>query len=241
MITALVYLNEVSEGGETEFVNLGLKVSPLAGRVLVFHNCYNRSATSHPDSYHAGCPPTVGEKWAVNLWYHERPYPAADIREAAALAVALGLQEEEATATASDGAPSMDEVRAACPAEATACERNAKCNAALVDALLHGPAAQQHSSPLLARVMECFVEAAMAELDAFPGGGGGGANETTIEFESSHLHAVYEIELWVQHVNDQHQPLPLQSSVCHGVLESIIENEQLSTQANLSESPPPEK
>ena len=71
VITALVYLNEPEEGGETELVNLGLKITPTAGRMLVFHDCYNRSATKHPDSYHAGRPPTKGEKWAFNLWFHE--------------------------------------------------------------------------------------------------------------------------------------------------------------------------
>ena len=32
-----------------------------------------RSATKHPDSFHAGRPPTSGEKWAFNLWFHEAP------------------------------------------------------------------------------------------------------------------------------------------------------------------------
>jgi len=36
----------------------------------------NRSATKHPDSYHAGRPPTKGEKWAFNLWFHEGPTQA---------------------------------------------------------------------------------------------------------------------------------------------------------------------
>ena len=33
----------------------------------------SRSATKHPDSFHAGRPPTSGEKWAFNLWFHEAP------------------------------------------------------------------------------------------------------------------------------------------------------------------------
>ena len=36
----------------------------------------NGSATKHPDSYHAGRPPTKGEKWAFNLWFHEGPTQA---------------------------------------------------------------------------------------------------------------------------------------------------------------------
>ena len=44
VITALVYLNDVPHGGETELVNIGLKVAPSTGRMLVFHDCYNRCA-----------------------------------------------------------------------------------------------------------------------------------------------------------------------------------------------------
>lgn len=39
VITALVYLNEPEEGGETELVNIGLKIKPAAGKMLVFHDC----------------------------------------------------------------------------------------------------------------------------------------------------------------------------------------------------------
>ena len=39
VITALVYLNEPEEGGETDLVNLGLKIYPATGKLLVFHDC----------------------------------------------------------------------------------------------------------------------------------------------------------------------------------------------------------
>ncbi len=39
VITALVYLNEPEEGGETDLVNLGLKIQPATGKLLVFHDC----------------------------------------------------------------------------------------------------------------------------------------------------------------------------------------------------------
>ena len=36
-------------------------------------DCYNGSATPHPDAFHAGLPPKDGSvKWAANLWFHEQ-------------------------------------------------------------------------------------------------------------------------------------------------------------------------
>ena len=40
MVTALVYLNDVEEGGETKFPILNIEVKPRVGRMLVFHNVY---------------------------------------------------------------------------------------------------------------------------------------------------------------------------------------------------------
>ena len=69
VLTALIYLTDVGVGGETELVNLGIRVLPAVGRLLVFHDTYEGSATKHPDSYHAGRPPQDGSvKWAANLW-----------------------------------------------------------------------------------------------------------------------------------------------------------------------------
>lgn len=73
MITALAYLCDV-EGGHTGFPTLGLTVAPRRGRVLVFHNCRAGTTTRDPRAYHQGLPPERGEKWAFNLWFHERPY-----------------------------------------------------------------------------------------------------------------------------------------------------------------------
>ncbi len=74
MVTALAYLGEVDGGGATGFPNLGLEVAPQTGKVLVWHNCRPGTTVCHPDSYHQGKPPLRGDKWAFNLWFHERPY-----------------------------------------------------------------------------------------------------------------------------------------------------------------------
>ena len=73
MITALVYLNIVEEGGGTRFTKLDKEVSPEIGKMLVFHNVYSGKNIKHALSEHAGMPVIKGEKWAFNLWFREEP------------------------------------------------------------------------------------------------------------------------------------------------------------------------
>ncbi len=72
MITALAYLNTVTEGGGTAFPKLDMEVRSKQGRLLVFHNCQPGTNTLHPDTLHSGLPVIAGEKWAFNLWFRER-------------------------------------------------------------------------------------------------------------------------------------------------------------------------
>ncbi len=72
LITALGYLNDVPEGGETEFPKLKMSIPPETGKLLVFHNCEAGTIRKHPLSLHAGCPVVKGEKWAFNLWFRSR-------------------------------------------------------------------------------------------------------------------------------------------------------------------------
>ena len=71
MVTALVYLNDVEEGGETKFPILNIEVKPRVGRMLVFHNVYKGTNKKHPDSLHCGSQVITGEKFAFNLWFRE--------------------------------------------------------------------------------------------------------------------------------------------------------------------------
>ena len=73
MKTALVYLNDVEEGGETKFKNLNIQVKPKKGRIVVFENCYPESNEPHPNSLHSGSSVVKGEKYAFNLWFREIP------------------------------------------------------------------------------------------------------------------------------------------------------------------------
>jgi len=71
IFTAMVYLNDVPEGGETHFKLINVKVQPEQGRLLVFSNCLKNSNTQNPQTLHAGMPVIRGKKYALNLWYRE--------------------------------------------------------------------------------------------------------------------------------------------------------------------------
>jgi prolyl 4-hydroxylase len=60
MIVAFWYLNDVAEGGETEFVSLGLAVKPKKGRLLMFPPTF-----LYP---HAGRPPRSNSKYIVGSY-----------------------------------------------------------------------------------------------------------------------------------------------------------------------------
>lgn len=59
-LVLLWYLNDVEHGGETMFTDLGLKVSPKAGRLLVFPPFWMFQ--------HAGLPPVSGEKYILSTY-----------------------------------------------------------------------------------------------------------------------------------------------------------------------------
>ena len=72
LVTCLIYLNDVEEGGSTRFPRLDLEIEPRAGRMVIFNNVdpgdYSRP---HPASLHGGEPVQAGEKWAMNIWFHQ--------------------------------------------------------------------------------------------------------------------------------------------------------------------------
>jgi len=70
--TALVYLNDDFDGGETDFPTLGWRFKGAPGDALVFDNVDHTLA---PDrrTFHAGLPPTRGEKWLLSQWVRDRP------------------------------------------------------------------------------------------------------------------------------------------------------------------------
>lgn len=69
--TALVYLNEEYEGGETEFPALGIRHRGRTGDALVFFSV-DPSGAPDPRTRHAGRPPTSGEKWVLSQFVRDR-------------------------------------------------------------------------------------------------------------------------------------------------------------------------
>jgi hypothetical protein len=64
MYSAVLYLNTVEVGGETEFVNHGISVSPRAGTLIMF-------PAWHPYA-HRALPPLSDDKYAVVTWWARR-------------------------------------------------------------------------------------------------------------------------------------------------------------------------
>ena len=71
--TALVYLNDAYEGGETHFPEIGVTVRGAVGDLLIFQNL---TAEGEPDPRmtHAGLPVTRGEKWLATRWIRVGDY-----------------------------------------------------------------------------------------------------------------------------------------------------------------------
>ena len=72
VVTALAYLNDVIEGGETVFPKIDKSVSPERGKIVIFHLCKKGTYEPNPDSLHGAMPVIKGEKWAFNLWFREK-------------------------------------------------------------------------------------------------------------------------------------------------------------------------
>jgi len=67
--TLVCYLNDVAGGGETDFPQRGLQVTPQRGNAVVFE--YDGRDER---SLHASRPVLAGEKWVATKWMRERPF-----------------------------------------------------------------------------------------------------------------------------------------------------------------------
>lgn len=73
VLTALVYLNDDYEGGETDFRLLHLRVRGQAGDALVFRNS-DAQGRADPRTEHAGLPVSDGVKWLASRWIRGAPF-----------------------------------------------------------------------------------------------------------------------------------------------------------------------
>jgi hypothetical protein len=60
-----VYLNDVEEGGETEFLHFSKRVKPKTGRIVIWPAGF--------PYVHRGNPPLSGEKYIITSWMNLRP------------------------------------------------------------------------------------------------------------------------------------------------------------------------
>ena len=71
--TAMAFLNEVEEGGETHFTEIGIKIQPKPGVLLIWNNALP-DGTPNLDTIHAGTPVTKGTKYIITKWYRTRKW-----------------------------------------------------------------------------------------------------------------------------------------------------------------------
>jgi prolyl 4-hydroxylase len=69
--TAMVYLNEVEEGGATWFPQGGIRVPPRRGMLLVWNNMAP-DGSPNPLTIHEGMMVTRGTKYIVTKWFREK-------------------------------------------------------------------------------------------------------------------------------------------------------------------------
>ena len=75
VMTVLMYLNDVTDGGGTGFPHLDVEIKARKGRIVIFQTCKYGTDVMHPMALHGGLPVgSQGAKWAANLWFRERPF-----------------------------------------------------------------------------------------------------------------------------------------------------------------------
>ncbi|MCX7864254.1 MAG: 2OG-Fe(II) oxygenase [Novosphingobium sp.] len=71
--TAMAFLNDVEEGGATEFPRLGISIPPQQGALLIWNNAdYN--GVPNDATLHAATPVVRGVKYVITKWFRTRPW-----------------------------------------------------------------------------------------------------------------------------------------------------------------------
>jgi prolyl 4-hydroxylase len=68
--TFMIYLNNVEEGGETNFPKINLKIKPICGMALIWNNLIDDQQVNFY-SLHQGLPVIKGEKIIITKWFRQ--------------------------------------------------------------------------------------------------------------------------------------------------------------------------
>lgn len=68
--TAMIYLNDVEEGGATWFPEAGIRIAPKRGLLLTWNNMNDDGSPNHK-TLHEGMAVTRGTKYIVTKWFRE--------------------------------------------------------------------------------------------------------------------------------------------------------------------------
>ncbi|MDE0878783.1 MAG: 2OG-Fe(II) oxygenase [Sphingomonas bacterium] len=74
--TAMIYLNDVADGGATWFPQAGIKVLPRRGMLLTWNNM-NPDGSPNMLTLHEGMAVVEGTKYIVTKWFREKPWITA--------------------------------------------------------------------------------------------------------------------------------------------------------------------
>lgn len=75
--TFMIYLNDVEEGGETDFPTIGKTFQPIKGTAVVWKNS-DGTGTENSAALHAGLPVKKGKKVIITKWFRENIFNGAE-------------------------------------------------------------------------------------------------------------------------------------------------------------------
>lgn len=71
--TAMAFLNDVEEGGVTEFPKIGVRIPPQRGALLIWNNALPDGSPNH-ETLHAALPVVRGVKYVITKWFRTRTW-----------------------------------------------------------------------------------------------------------------------------------------------------------------------
>ena len=107
----MIYLNDVEEGGETDFLTLQKTITPVKGTAVVWKNS-DGTGSENPAALHAGLPIIKGKKVIITKWFRENVFNSAEDAKLAKeyLEMALPVKLVEKTFSKKEDLPKLTEL-----------------------------------------------------------------------------------------------------------------------------------